>query len=74
VAITINLNDELVKTAQAHSSLQNRSIQQQIEYWAKIGQIVEENPELNFNAIKEILLGIEDVKAGNVEEYKPVKQ
>lgn len=72
MSIAVNLNEELVKAAQSYSTLQSRSVQQQIEYWARIGKIVEENPELNYSAVKEILLGLEDVKARNVEEYKPL--
>lgn len=70
--IAINLNKKLVKAAQSHSILQGRSVQQQVEYWATVGKIVEENPELGYTVVKEILLGLEDVKAGNVEEYKPI--
>lgn len=72
MTIRVKLDKELVKRAKINSSLKNRSIEHQIEYWAKIGQIVKENPELNFNAIKEILLGMEDCKLGKVEEYKPI--
>lgn len=73
MSITVNLDGEFEKIVQSHSILQNRSVPQQIEHWAKIGQIVEDNPELSYNIIKEILLGIEDIKSGNVEEYKSTK-
>lgn len=72
MSIAVNLDEELVKSAQSHSTLQSRSVQQQIEYWAKVGKVVEENPELSYSIVKEILLGLEDIKVGNVEEYKPV--
>jgi hypothetical protein len=49
----------------------SRSVAKQIEHWAKIGQIAEENPDLSYNMIKGILLGMEDMANGNVEEYKP---
>jgi hypothetical protein len=41
----------------------------QIEHWAKIGRIAEENPDLSYTVIKDIFLGLEDVKKGNVTEY-----
>jgi len=72
MSITVNLDGEFEKIVQSHSILQNRSIPQQIEHWAKIGQIVEDNPELSYNIIKEILSDIEDAKLGNIEEYKPL--
>lgn len=71
--ITVNLDGEFEKIVQSHSMLQNRSMPQQIEHWAKVGQVVEDNPELSYNIIKEILSGIEDAKLGNIEEYKPIK-
>lgn len=73
MSVTVNLDGEFEKIVQSHSVLQNRSVPQQIEHWAKIGQIVEDNPELSYNIIKEILSGIEDIKSGNVEEYKSTK-
>ncbi|OAM00648.1 TA system antitoxin ParD family protein [Wolbachia endosymbiont of Dactylopius coccus] len=71
--ITVNLDGEFEKVVQSRSMLQNRSMPQQIEHWAKVGQIVEDNPELSYNIIKEVLSGIEDTKLGNIEEYKPIK-
>ena len=41
----------------------------QIEYWANIGKIAEENPDLHFAFIKEILLGLEELKEGEKVEY-----
>ena len=41
----------------------------QVEYWAKIGKIAEENPDLPFTFIKEILLGLEELKEEEKEEY-----
>ncbi|WGJ62433.1 TA system antitoxin ParD family protein [Wolbachia endosymbiont of Frankliniella intonsa] len=55
MSITVNLDGEFEKIVQSNSVFQNRSVPQQIEHWAKIGQIVEDNPELSYNIIKEIL-------------------
>ncbi|MDR3132135.1 MAG: ParD-like family protein [Rickettsiales bacterium] len=71
--ITVNLDGEFEKITQSRSMLQNRSVPQQIAHWAKVGQIVGDNPELSYSTIKEILSGIEDAKSGDVEEYKPTK-
>jgi ParD-like antitoxin of type II bacterial toxin-antitoxin system len=69
----VNLDNNLIEAARAHSAIEHRSIAKQIEHWARIGKIVEENPNsgLSYAAIKGILLGLEDVKAGRIEEYKP---
>lgn len=67
----VNLDSGLVKKARVYSAAESRSLPKQIEYWARIGYIAEENPDLPYSAIRGILLGLEDVKLGNVEEYKP---
>ncbi len=71
MGITVNLDNQLVENARIYSAVQSRSIPKQIEYWARIGKIVEENPELRYDSIKDILLGLEDVKSGNLEAYDP---
>ncbi|MCL5260366.1 MAG: ParD-like family protein [Gammaproteobacteria bacterium] len=70
MGISINLDKNLVNAARSYSAVQDRSIPKQIEHWAKIGRIVEENPDLTYNFVMEILFGLEDVKSGNVKEYK----
>ena len=50
--------------------IENRSVGGQIEYWAKIGKAAEENPELNFIMIRNLLIGIEEAKNGQLEEYR----
>lgn len=71
MVIAVNLDSELVHIARAYSGAESRSVPKQIEHWAKIGRIAEENPDLSYSAIKEILLGLEDVKLGNVQAYNP---
>lgn len=71
MGLSVNLDNELVKAARVYSAAESRSVPKQIEYWAKIGRIAEENPDLPYNVIKGILLGLEDAKLGNVEEYNP---
>jgi hypothetical protein len=42
----------------------------QIEYWAKIGKIAEQNPTMSFELIKEILIGVEELDSKRGTEYK----
>lgn len=67
--ISIEINEDLVNTAKDISKIQNWSTQKQIEYWAKIGKIVQENPELSFNVIRDILEGREQIQQENIEPY-----
>ena len=62
MAKAIKLSDELGKA-------QERSAPKQIEYWAKIGKIAIENPDLPYSFIQGVLLGIEEMDAGEVSEY-----
>ncbi len=60
----VKISDSLVTKARIKSKIFKRSIAGQIEYWATIGQIIEENPDLPLPFIQEILIGKEQVKAG----------
>lgn len=71
MGITVNLDKELVDEAKTYSAVESRSVPKQIEHWAKIGRIAETNPDLSYNIIRDILLGLEDIRSGHVEEYKP---
>jgi len=71
MGIAVNLDKSLVEVARLYSNVQSRSVPKQIEHWAKIGRVAEENPDLSYELIQGIMLGIEDVKNGNVEEYSP---
>lgn len=66
----VKISEDLVNEAEVYSKSFNRSISSQIEFWTKIGKISEENPDMSFNEIKDILLAREEVRAGLVSEYK----
>ncbi|MCW9012306.1 MAG: ParD-like family protein [Gammaproteobacteria bacterium] len=70
MAKAIKLSDELINDATAHGKAMHRTPPKQIEYWARIGKLAEENPDLPLGFVKEVLIGIEEVEAGDVTEYK----
>ena len=70
MSIAVRISDELVKEAKTLSKVENRSVTGQIEYWAKIGKIAEQNPTLSYELIKEILIGIEELDSERGTEYK----
>jgi len=41
----------------------------QIEHWAKIGKICEENPDLPAAFVNGILISLSEIEAGEVTEY-----
>ena len=66
----IKLSDELVDDAQRYASVNHRSPPKQIEYWATIGKIAEENPDLPLGFVRDTLVSLKEVESGNVSEYK----
>ncbi len=66
----INLDKQFISEARIYSKAQSRSVPKQIEHWAKIGRIAEDNPDLTYAQIRSILLGMEDVKAGRTMEFQ----
>jgi hypothetical protein len=66
----VRVSDKLVREARLVSAVDNRSVTGQIEHWAKIGKCAEENPELTYSLIKDILIGIEELRQGECSEYE----
>lgn len=69
VAKAVKLSENIVSEAKIISKALNRSVAGQIEHWAKIGKIAEENPDLTYELIKEILIGQQEAEAGKLEPY-----
>ena len=70
MATAIKLSDALINDAAINGKAQHRSTPKQIEYWARLGKIAEENPDLPLGFIKGILVGKEEIVAGDVSEYE----
>jgi len=66
----VRVSDELLSEARKFSKVDHRSLAGQIEHWAKIGKCSEENPDLTYDLIKEILIGIEELDRNEKSEYK----
>ena len=66
---TVKLSEDLTNEAKIMSKALNRSVAGQIEHWAKIGRLAEENPDLTYEFIKNILIGIEEARAGKLEPF-----
>lgn len=66
----VNLDTNFVNDARTHAKVESRSAPKQIEHWAMIGRIAEENPDLTYAQIKIILIGLQEAKEGQVAPYK----
>jgi len=69
MATAVKVSDDLFEKAKIKSKVFKRSIAGQIEYWAKIGQMIEENPDLPLHFIQDVLVGREQIKAGQGTPY-----
>jgi hypothetical protein len=69
MATAVKVSDDLFEKARIKSKIFKRSIAGQIEYWAKIGQMIEENPDLPLPFIQDVLIGREQIKAGQGTPY-----
>ena len=70
MATAVRISEKLVKDAKKISRIDHRSLTGQIEHWARMGKCAEENPDLTYSLIKEILIGIEELEQGEKSEYK----
>jgi hypothetical protein len=70
MATAVRISEELVNDAKKFSRIDHRSLTGQIEYWARLGKCAEENQDLTFLLIKDILIGLEELKQGEKSEYR----
>ncbi|MDK9721193.1 MAG: ParD-like family protein [Rhodospirillales bacterium] len=56
MSVNVKLSESLVDEAKRIGSVQHRSVPKQIEYWSMIGRAAEENPDLPFSLIRDILI------------------
>ena len=70
MATAVRISEELVGDAKKFSKIEHRSLTGQIEHWARIGKCSEENPDLTYNLIREILIGIEELTQDEKSEYQ----
>ncbi len=69
MAKSIKLSDELISDATVAGKALHRSPPRQIEYWARIGKIAEENPDLPPGLVRDIFISQEETAVGDVIEY-----
>ena len=69
MAKAVRISEELVNEARKFSRVDHRSLAGQIEHWARMGKCAEENPDLTYSLIKDILMGLEELDHGEKLEY-----
>ena len=64
MSVNVKLSKKLVDQAKSHALVQHRSVPKQIEYWSRIGKFAEENPDLPFFMIRDILISDQEAVVG----------
>lgn len=70
MTVQIHLSNTLVKAAENRALITKRSLSNQIQHWAEIGKMIEENPNLTYEFIQEARRAIDQLTNGEVNEYK----
>ncbi|MCX5831861.1 MAG: hypothetical protein NT140_08245 [Deltaproteobacteria bacterium] len=70
MATAVRVSEGLVTEARKFSRIDHRSVAGQIDHWARMGKCVEENPDLTYLLIKEILIGLGELEQGEKTEYR----
>ncbi len=66
----IQLSESLIEKAKPYAQAMHQSVAEQIEYWARLGKVAEENPDLPIPMLQDMLVSMEEVKAGNLSAYQ----
>ncbi|KAE8177098.1 TA system antitoxin ParD family protein [Photobacterium carnosum] len=67
---SIRLDQELIAKATIKAKALNRTASKQIEHWAKIGAIMEENPEVSYAFVKQAIMAKAEKEIGQLESYQ----
>ena len=64
MSVNVKLSEGLVEQAKVYAHIEHRSVPKQIEYWSQIGKIAQENPDLTFAMIRDILIADQEPVIG----------
>ena len=68
-SVSVRLDQELLERATIMAKALNRTTPKQIEHWAKIGEIMEDNPDLPYEFVRQAIIAKAEREAGKLESY-----
>lgn len=68
-SVSVRLDQELLERATIMAKALNRTTPKQIEHWAKIGEIMEDNPDLPYEFVRQAIISKAEKEAGKLETY-----
>jgi len=66
---SIRLDCELVDKAAIMAKAYHRTTPKQIEHWASIGKIMEDNPDLTYQFVEQSLIALAEKEANQLEAF-----
>lgn len=67
MSVNVKMSEFLVNQAKRYAVIEHRSVPKQIEYWSRIGKIAQDNPDLPFAMIRDILIADQEEPIGEYE-------
>ena len=66
---SVRLDQDLIDKATIMAKALSRTAPKQIEHWAKIGEMMEDNPDLPYEFVKQAIIAKAEREAGKLEDY-----
>lgn len=66
---SVRIDQDLFDKAAIMAKALNRTTPKQIEHWAKIGKMMEDNPDLPYEFVKQSVIAKAEKEAGKLEAY-----
>lgn len=66
---SVRIDQALFDKAAVMAKALNRTTPKQIEHWAKIGEIMEDNPDLPYEFVKQAIIAKAEKEAEKLEAY-----
>lgn len=66
---SIRLDQNLIERATIIAKALDRTTPKQIEHWAKIGEMMEDNPDLPYEFVRQAVIAKAERDAGKLEAY-----
>jgi hypothetical protein len=67
--ISVRLDKDLIDKATIMAKTLTRTPPKQIEHWAKIGEIMEDNPDLPYEFVRQAIIAEAEKEAGKLKSY-----
>ena len=66
----VRLSADILNTAKICAAVNSCTVPKQIEHWAKIGKVAEENPDLPYEFIVGVLEGFNEIERGETSSFE----